>query len=256
MCNGTECRFMILSLPRTGSTSLARLLNSHKDIQCLVEPFHPKRYQGKFYSLALRRSIEVALSAIWTRWNGIKHVYESNGWPFCALPELNDRLALVPSQKIIYLIRRNLLRRVVSNLICRRTQFWIGTREEFLVRLRALALPPLSPEAVRRQIEADKRAIDERVEWFAQNRVPALVMYYEDLFREDAVPAEQLALINSILEFLGLSRITMGTFLEHWQRQFAPSVYKWASAEVYQAIPDIERIERSVGSYETGWLFQ
>ena len=64
---------------------------------------------------------------------GIKHVWEADGWPFAEMPELNEEIVSV-SGKMIVLIRRNWLRRVVSNYLCRHTGVWFGTRSDFLAR--------------------------------------------------------------------------------------------------------------------------
>src|ERR1700690_3290485 len=105
--------FVIDSLPRTGSTTLARLLNCHPDIRCLIEPFHPL-YHGHFHVMAMQaKSVEPVLNLIRHRWNGIKHVWEvRDDWPFRDHPELNEAVAL-NADRIICLERRNLLRRYV-----------------------------------------------------------------------------------------------------------------------------------------------
>jgi sulfotransferase family protein len=254
---GHPSRFVVLSLPRSGSTTLARLLNCHKDIRCLIEPFHPKRYAGKFYNAAAdERSLDSVLNAIWSKCNGIKHVWESSGWPFEDRPELNDRIVLGPNRRLIFMIRRNLLRRIVSNFISRQTKFWIGTKEEFHERLQSVQLRELSPETVLKQIRSDREAIAHRLESFADRSADVMTLYYEDVFREDASQADQFDVVNSTLEFLGFSQLTLDVFAGEWQHHFDPALNQWASAEVYRRIPGIDRIEEQVGSDESGWLFR
>jgi hypothetical protein len=248
--------FIVSSLPRSGSTTLARLLNSHKDLRCLIEPFHPHRYQGRFHQLAEGRSLNAALDLIWSRWTGIKHVWESNGWPFLYSPELNDQMALGPSRKIIVVIRRNLLRRVVSNVISRQTRYWIGTRAEFVRRLEQTQLKELDPWALRAQIRRDKDAIERQRRFLSDHNVDAMVLYYEDVFCEGAIQSQQLQLVNRVLTFLQAAPIAADTFAETYQHHFDPDRNRWATAEVYRRIPGIERIEQEVGSHETGWLFR
>ena len=142
--NEVDIRFAIVSLPRSGSTSLAEMLNCHRDIRCLIEPFHPKRYDGMFRrSVVGEASLDATLDQIFSRCNGIKHVWESNGWPFMERPGLNFHMSLKPNLHVIFIVRRNLLQRVVSNLISRQTQYWIGTKERFLERLDQVALAPV-----------------------------------------------------------------------------------------------------------------
>jgi len=250
-------RFVITSLPRSGSTTLARILDCHPDVRCLVEPFHPSRYQGTFHRMAMDDGdVTPALERIGSRWNGIKHVWESSGWPFLGRPELNDRILSRPGLRVVVLVRRNWLRRVVSNLICRQTQFWIGTREEFCSRLERVRLRPLDPGAVLRQIRQDQEAVRRCLESLASQRAEVLSLYQEDLFPAGAGRSERLSLLNSILGFLGFATVGDSAFGPAWERLFDPESNRWASPEVYRRIPGIGRIEDEVGGEEIGWLFR
>lgn len=44
MLNSKSVRFVVLSQPRTGSTLLCSLFNSHPGVRCLVEPVNPKTH--------------------------------------------------------------------------------------------------------------------------------------------------------------------------------------------------------------------
>ena len=248
-------RFLILSLPRSGSTSLARLLNCHHQIRCLIEPFHPGRYEGRFFTLATEASLESALRLIWTKWNGVKHVFESNGWPFSDTPVLNDKLITV-SKRIIFLTRRNLLRRFISNYICAHTQYWIGDKEEFSARLKQVQLRPLDPARVLAHIRRDRDAVEQRLSFIAGQGLQLRHLYYEDFYRADASSQEQLGLINSLFGFLQFEPITLEFFVRSCEQHFSADANQWASPEVYRRIPAIDQIEDQVGSDETGWLFQ
>src|SRR5271169_3144199 len=99
--------FVIDGPTRTGSTTLAALLNCHPEINCLIEPFHPRRYGGQFHGMAIeRRKIQPVLDLIWCRWTCIKHVWEPNGWPFPENPELNDAV-IGEAKGVLFLTRRN-----------------------------------------------------------------------------------------------------------------------------------------------------
>jgi hypothetical protein len=253
-CTGS--RFIIVSLPRCGSTTLARLLNTHQGIRCLVEPFHPRRYEGRFHALTRKHSLDNILAFIWSRWNGIKHVWEASGWPFAEQPELNDQLVLGKDRRILFLMRRNLLRRFISNYICRQTRFWIGTRAEFSASLANTELRPLDAASVLREIRRDQEAVAQRLQSMSDHKVHFLPLFYEDIFRPAATDSDRMALMNSVLTFLDFPPITSETFLTDWLQHFDPMLNRWASAEVYRRIPEIDRLEEAVGSDETGWLFR
>lgn len=248
--------FVIDSLPRTGSTTLARLLDCHPDIKCLVEPFHPRRYNGQYYQMTMRaRSVEPALSLIWHRWKGIKHVWLGpTGFPFPQNPELNDGVVLGASH-VIFLERRNLLRRYVSSMISRQLDFWIGTRQEFCARLESIQLRELDPISVRDEIKKDKAAIERRLHFCREHNIRLLHLMYEDVFGEDVTAPEQMEIMNQILCFLGFCGVSEDQFSKEWIPLLDKHTYQWASPDVYRMIPRIKDLEREVGSDETGWLF-
>ena len=89
-------RFVIDGLSRTGSTALAHIIPLCSNANCLVEPFHPRRYNGR-YNKAARdsASIRLMLQLIWQRWDGIKHIWIApEGFPFRGQPWLNDEIVL------------------------------------------------------------------------------------------------------------------------------------------------------------------
>lgn len=248
-------RFIIFSLPRSGSTTLARLLNSHKDIRCLIEPFHPKRYGGRFRALATNEpSLNSALEMIWTKWNGIKHVWEANGWPFVEQPELNERIAV--NGTVIFLMRRNLLRRLVSNYICRQTKYWIGSKTEFLEHVSRVELKELNPLWVRKQVHADEQAVAHLLQSLSASAASVIKIYYEDIYSETSSRQERFRFVNVLLDSLCFEPISFETFASCWEPYFDPALNQWASPEVYRRIPAIDRIEKEVGCNQTGWLFR
>lgn len=247
---------MILSLPRSGSTTLARLLNTHSDVKCLIEPFHPMRYGGTFHRTARLNSMHSALLTIWNRWNGIKHVSEADGWPFHDRPELNDQMISGPVRRFVLLVRRNHLRRVVSNILSRRLQFWIGSRAEFLTRLEHARMPALSPERIRMQIEKDQVTIANWRQAIKRSNVPSVTIDYEDWFREDTSESQRWCQVNSLLEVLNYAPVTADVFNRFWSSHFDPHINRWASVDVYRRIPNIDSVEENVGCDATGWLFR
>jgi hypothetical protein len=235
---------------------MARLLNLHKDINCLVEPFHPRRYNGHFNRMALQESsVESALNLIWHRWNGIKHVWEApSGWPFVQNSTLNEGIPL-SCRQVLILERRNLLRRFVSNAICKQLRFWIGTREEFHARLESVQLLELNATEVLQGMKADKASVAKRVKFVQKHGIPMMHLFYEDIFSEDVTADAQLKILNNVLAFLGYNEIDDNEFRETWFALLDNKSNQWASSDVYRMIPGIDRLESEVGSDEMGWLF-
>lgn len=253
---GSETRFVLLSMPRTGSTTLARVLNFHEDIRCLIEPFHPHRYDGKFHAFAVRRSMREAMAVIWERWNAIKHVWDLEGFPFKDRPELNDDVTHDARCKVIFLIRRNILQRIVSHHLSRQTHTWVGPRDAFIDRLHLTEVAPLDPTAVRRQIEAEQEAIAAKVQFLKNSQIEHATVEYEALFSTATSIEAKRSRINEILSFLGFPPVTSALFAKEWSGNLDPVKHRWATADVYRRIPDIDRLEEAVGSDATGWLFR
>lgn len=248
-------RYIISSLPRCGSTTLARVLSLHPELRCLLEPFHPKRYNGRFHAFVQdERTLLSALDAIWSKWPGLKHVWESSGWPFLESPSLNEPMLRIPGVRTIVLTRRNLLRRLVSNYLSRVTGTWMGPKEVFLQRLENTELKPLDPEVARAQIERDRSATEAYLAVAKSNG--ALVFVYEDIFLSGRTAQQQYEWFGDILEYLNAPMVDPETFELTWLPHFDRAKGQWASEEVYKKIPGIEDLERCVGNDETGWLFR
>jgi len=199
--------------------------------------------------------VQGALTLIRQRWNGLKHVWEpTSGWPFEEKPQLNDELVL-KAGKIIFLQRRNLLKRYISWIISRRLNFWIGTRYEFLARLERTALPELHPDRVRADLELSKQVIERRRELLAHHQCEVMNIFYEDFYGEETTMQDQLEIFNRILAFLGLNGVTPDLFRTRCNDYLRPDINRWSSQEVYRRMPGIETIERELGGDEFGCLF-
>jgi hypothetical protein len=167
---------------------------------------------------------------------------------------LNDSIILAAS-RVIFLERRNLLRRYVSGIISQQLDFWIGTRQQFQARLESAQLKTLDPAAVLRAIRKDKAAVEQRLHLIEGQNVPMMHLYYEDIFAEEITLTGQFAIMNNILGFLGISEVSESVFRQEWAPLLDRDTYQWASPETYRMVPGIEDLEREVGSDETGWLF-
>jgi len=249
-------QFVVDGFPRTGTTSLVRLLNCHPDIKCLVEPFHPRRYGGQFHRLATQKgSVQSALALIRYRWNGLKHVWlPDTGFPFHQNPSLNDELIL-SGGRIIWVQRRNFLKRYISNVIAKSVDFWIGTRQQFITRLRDASIPELDPRFLRQALQQEREAIERRVRLLQQKRIPYISLVYEDFYGTQVSPKQQLRIFNDLLSFLGFSTMTADVFTARCTEYLDETRYRWCSEDVYRQIPGIARVEQEVGSEQNGWLF-
>jgi hypothetical protein len=248
-------RFVLFSLARSGSTTLAHLLNCHPDVNCLIEPFNERRCGSKYRRyLTDGRSLDAALEEIWKTHNGFKHVWDPSGWPFETDPHLNERILLRPHQQTLFLTRRNILRRIVSSQISEQLGVWTET-DEFRSKIQGFKFKPVDKNRVQSSLKAERRAVKRQRQLLADYRVNYLELAYEDLFAP-ATPRQQLDKLNDILAFLNKDRMTDERLLSQAAALFNPRNSKLNSHETYLLIPQIEEVEEQFGSDETGWLFK
>jgi hypothetical protein len=158
--------FIIFSLSRCGSTAIHRALNAHSEIDCLFEPdFSFANWDEKLVIDELER-----IRCIYT---GIKYVWDPSGFPFVSthlssLPELdcnlhkvldlNLRLLSISEKKVVFLRRRNQLKRILSDLLGQQTDLWGPTfsdarvstplkeSEEYRGKIKTKLIKPVSVE--------------------------------------------------------------------------------------------------------------
>lgn len=244
-------------MPRTGSTSLAAMLGCHHEISCLIEPFTPLRYGERFRKeVSDVPTLRRALDLIWIRWIGVKHVWQSpHSWPFESRPELNEEIVR-HAPTVVSLERENLLQRYVSWAISRKLQFWIGSKQEFQLRLERIGFPEFEVETVRKAIYLERTSLARRRALLADHpRVFRLK--YEALFGDGVTPDRQIMILNEILTFLGYSSLEASTLSSpSWKQAADARDAKWNTPEIYDRISNARLLDDKLGSDETGWLFR
>jgi hypothetical protein len=249
-------RFIIFSLSRCGSTTLMRALNCHPEIWCVDEPFNTYNPANTYAGLSTIKALDAALQTLWTRFNAIKHVWHHSGWPFPPNSGLNERLLTGLGCKVLFLWRRNILRRAVSSQISKQTGVWDTEDEAQKSTLRHFAFAPLDLAWVKWHVQYERASIADRMRLLADSNVEWLDLCYEDLYDDGLTPQQQWQKLQEVTAFLGLSEITDPDAIEAARRILDPKRTKLNSLEVYRRIPGIEEVERCFGSEETGWLLK
>jgi hypothetical protein len=253
---GTGDKFLVFSMVRCGSTTLRRLLNCHPQIRCLEEPFNPFNYEGRYLRQATDAvALNETLQGIWRTHNGIKHTWSPDGWPFVDNPTWNVELLLKPNQKVIFLRRRNLLRRLVSAHISSQTGVWglfdSGDRR----RVESFSFMPMDIDSVKAQLRTDNYMTYYYRKYLIDSGAEFTDLFYEDLYGPLITSNCQIDMLNKIFTFLGKDSIANETTLSGLKGLLDPREMKLNSIETYKRIPGIEIVERECGSDETGWVF-
>jgi hypothetical protein len=249
-------RFVVYSLPRCGSTTLARALNLYRDINCILEPFTARNPRKSYHlSNMTNCALHEALQDIWKTHNGIKHVWSPEGFPFEENPALNQLILGLPDTRFIQLDRRNKLRRLISEEISRQSNVWSWFNDDDKKALQHFPFQPVNIDTLRDRLqnyllEARKSTA------LMKQKSNAYTIYYEDLFGNDIpIPQRLMALDNLVESKLGFSltlkktRDDMIALLDPWNTQLN-------SPATYRLLPNTSQIESELGSDEHGWLFR
>jgi hypothetical protein len=249
--------FLLFSLPRSGSTTLCRLLNCHPNISCIEEPFNPFNYGGRYLRQVKHPgALACTVAELRSIYTGIKHTWTPDGWPFLNDSSLNQRLLLTSDHTVLFLRRRNVLKRLVSLHISRQTNVWGLITEEGRSKVRSFNFSPLSVAATKVHLAREVRDLANVRRLLIENEIGFRDVWYEDLYDPTATACPQLNVLNEIFSFLGKGSVIRDPALAAINRLFDRQTMKLNSVETYRRIPGIEELERHCGSDETGWLFR
>ena len=242
-------RLLFLAHPRSGSSSLYEILQSHPDLNILEEPFNEnftcrdadnKNYRELVHDIP---SLEAQVEEIFSTHNGIKILdYQ--------LPaELIVHLLRRPDCKIIFLRRRNLLQSVVSVLIAQQTQLWQKWEMTTPLDEHYRDLQPLDIQDIQQHVKSTKQRLD-----FFESVIDerpgndAVKLTYEELYFSEAPQQErQIGAIWNLLKIAPLE-------LERYRRYLQPETARINSPATYALLPNANEIEDACGSDVTGHL--
>ncbi|MHB1152341.1 MAG: sulfotransferase domain-containing protein [Eubacteriales bacterium] len=250
--NYDQNKVIIFAHPRSGSTSLYKILNTHPDLNLALEPFHDsysewhpdeKNYIDYISDIP---SLDAALEELFYKYNGMKILSYQ-------LPEEIYKHLLNRSDcKVIFLWRANYLKSVVSVLIAEQTHIWqksdlntiSGSYEQ---------LEPLKIEGID-GIESRIKGMREGIQYWDLiiSKKPEKSYYkvtYEDLYCSD--PEQGLARVKDLFDFLGLEVPKTDKFI----RFLEPRNEQINTAETYLMVPNIREINSRFGNSENGYLF-
>jgi hypothetical protein len=155
---------------------------------------------------------------------------------------------------IVFVRRRNLLKRFISEWLSSRLNFWVGTRDEFTVRLGEIAINLPDAETIRRNLVIDRLAIEERRSLIAARGKPFIEVCYEDMFGQAVTPASQWEQLDRLIQAIGHSGISEEDFKMLCVPLLDREKYKWAAGRTYEQSLPLRALDQQVGSDESGWL--
>jgi hypothetical protein len=243
-------RFLLFSLPRCGSTTLMHILACHPEISCLREPFNPDQC-GRTYLDRVHdpRTLATTLGEIWAKHQGIKHVWHPSGWPFVNA-SFNLLMLDQPNVNVLFLNRRNELRRLISHEIAIQTRIW---HRPHLVPDRELAA--LDPVSLRAKLDEARASVSICLGRLLDNGARFEQLWYEDFFDPDTPPADRLARADRLLQFLGYGPLTVGGARYRAVELLDPTRNRLNDETSYRRIPNIDEIDAICGNDAVGRVF-
>lgn len=232
-----------------------RALNCYPGVRCMLEPFTPANMSSTYSGVSSAAGLGEALTDIFRRYNGIKHVWHPDGWPFREAPELNRRLLVGEGLRIIFLNRRNSLRRVVSVEMSKQTGVWGSFTAEDRQRVRAFRYEPLRVEKLRHELRVGAAGLVSLTGVLEQARAHVLELWYEDLFGAEVSLAERVACLGRVYAFLRGSAAGPAADPTQLRDLLDSSSTQLNTTETYRLIPNASDIELRLGSDVSGWLF-
>ncbi len=199
-----------------------------------------------------------------SKFQGIKHVWDPNGWPFTnkshqsTLESLSQNEAWVGvnasllkcARKVLFLRRRNQLARIISDLLGQQTDLWghyhdrphsIREAAHYRTELESRSLGPLDEDVIAWYVHHASGWEDQIVASLSGLRT--MTVYYEDLFGEQIDIDTRVRYIAAIGEWLG---VTVPTDDDRVRGILEPSS-KLNDLSSYTRIPNIDEIVSKFG---------
>jgi hypothetical protein len=246
-------RLVLVSWPRTGSSSLWRILQCHPKLELFPdEPFNEnftdwspgnQDYLARVHDIT---SLDLVMAELLERYDGVKVLsYQLD-------EDQMRHLMLRPDLRVIYIRRNNLLQIAVSDRIAKQTRLWnrwdVDASQP--VHQYFSSLQPLDLDDLRDYVAGlgtHLKRIDSLLSDRDDGRV--LRLEYEKLYLAGrGTQLDQLSLLWSFLELAPLHTREVDYYLD-------PRTARLGGSETYGQLPNAAEIDAVLGADDTGWLF-
>jgi len=244
-------KFIIFAHARSGSTNLSVILEQYPQLTIASEPFH-KDYQKKNPNeknhidfIHDKPSLDMQLDELFNKYAGLKIL------EYQLSEKLNNYLLEIPSIKVIFLQRKNLLQTIVSEFIASQTNVWY---KRINVDLNPSSFPkfePINIDKMKNRLELLSLRLRNYQQILEQKKESAyLQLYYEDFYTTNH--KKNTGNAEKVFEFLGIEMPETSKISQFMN----PKIAKMNTQDTYRLIPNIDEVEMVLGNDQTGWLFK
>lgn len=221
-------KFVIFAHPRSGSTSLARVLDESVDVEMSLEPFHPKykewnpseRNYSKF--IIDTKTLDIALDEIFSKYNAIKVL----NYQFTE--EIYFHLLSNKDLKMVFLTRKNLFDAAISNAVATQVGKWHKDEKANYDNLKSI-----DPQVIGNWMEYVGDLNKTYLKYLEDNRDGDFIhVLYEDLYSEDF--AKSKLVLEKVCKFVSIAMPSD----EAMNKFMIPKNAKINSDDIYKKIPN------------------
>ncbi len=212
--------FVIIAQPRCGSNLLSSLLNNHPNIRVIIEPINPSGHRhflqpapekgGILPDSLVHDHLAQAMDILFTRKMPNMLRRRPKSCPVMGFKIMIHQIQALRSEeefwrilfkdlKLLVILRRNILRQIVSEEICKagvRTAYWNEDPPRIKVKV---PVPRMLSRM--REIEAERRYLNHRLHGRVFRQ-----FWYEDI-------KDNLSKVSNVLPYLGCKQIQLRTRL-------------------------------------------
>jgi hypothetical protein len=243
-------RLILFAHPRSGSSSLCRILKLHPALRVLEEPFNEGFVRWGETKIDYLRaisdipSLDHQLAQIFATYNGLKMLNYQ-------LPDaLTTHILRHPDHRVVFLRRTNLLQAVVSVMLAHQTQLWHRWDTTMPLADHYQHLQPLDIAEVQDRIQALAGHLDHCESILAQRPADTwFKLTYEEVY---GIPMEQQTVqLARLWRFLDLPPLPA----DRVQYYLSQDAVKLNSPATYALLPNADEVHERCGSDHTGWLY-
>lgn len=231
--------FVIWTVQRTGSTSLANMLTLLSGEVVHHEPFNQDRFLS--YQKEQNKLLE-SLEELKERQLNFKHCWNVHpNW-------CNDLIldfVLKENYSVILLYRQNMLKVQLSKELAKQTGIW-GKKEKLQVN-NVITLQPIDITTLKTAIDTYKTQLNKYRDRFENNSYSYQEVCFENLFEERSSFTEKLQYLGEICQFLAIDTNSFAQNKDKLYQQLVDN--KQNDTQDYEKIPNFKKIKQEFENY-------